>query len=212
MPPPEWPQPCSASRDSLDGLHANGSSLNGGSNLNGSGSGGGSYLNGSGSGGSRGGVLLGVHHQRLPAVLEKAGGSERLFWELFGACSTADTFWLDRWAWCIVVGACSEHHGRSVHGQRTTALGLQLVRAPLTMCGGSSMWHASVLVLTILLSCSFCPEKGAPYLVFLACTTEYAITESSQPQLELSLGTHFIIATWPHSLPLAQLLTTTESS
>ncbi|GAB4816940.1 hypothetical protein N2152v2_003986 [Parachlorella kessleri] len=42
---------------------------------------------------------LAVHYQRLPGLLAAAGGSERLFWELFGETAeggtAADTFWLD---------------------------------------------------------------------------------------------------------------------
>ena len=39
---------------------------------------------------------LDVRWQRLPCLLPRVGGSERLFWELFGTSGSADVFWLDR--------------------------------------------------------------------------------------------------------------------
>ena len=41
---------------------------------------------------------LAVHYQRLTGLLGAAGGSDRLFWELFGGegGTAEDTFWLDR--------------------------------------------------------------------------------------------------------------------
>lgn len=35
--------------------------------------------------------------QRLPGILPHVGGSERVFWDLFGMQDASDAFWLDRW-------------------------------------------------------------------------------------------------------------------
>lgn len=40
-------------------------------------------------------ATLRLHHRALPGALAAAGGSEALFWGLFGGGDAADTFWLD---------------------------------------------------------------------------------------------------------------------
>lgn len=49
--------------------------------------------------------------KRIPGVLERCGGTQQLFWSIYGADDAQDTFWLDRWG-----GWLSSARGGKAHG------------------------------------------------------------------------------------------------
>jgi hypothetical protein len=53
---------------------------------------------------------LTVRWQVMRGELKSLGGSEALFWHLYGDKGAEDTFWLDRWEMLANLIARSSHH------------------------------------------------------------------------------------------------------